>query len=226
MIEHNNRKYYNWSVYYITEVFLNKYIPYFKGHLYDLGCGTRPYESFLIKFCEKYIGVDWGDTLHDLKADIVGDLNSKLPIEDEKADTIFSISVMEHLHEPQIFLNESYRILKKEGYLVLQVPFMWHIHEEPYDYFRYTKYGLEKMLSKAGFNVISIEASTGFWLTWFLKLNYQLIRVINGESLKIKLVRPFLKIFIKKNQNLAIYLDKKWPNSEKETQGYWVIAKK
>ncbi len=221
---HNNRKYYNWVVYDVADQFIVKYSKYYKGNLYDLGCGTRPYEEYFKIFCDSYIGVDWSDTLHNLKADIVADLNKKLPIDDEVADTLISFSVMEHLCEPQSFLNETHRILKKDGVFVLQVPFMWHIHEEPFDYFRYTKYGLKYMFEKAGFKKIEVESSTGFWVSWFVKLNYQLHTMLSGNSIKKKILRKFFKPFIRYNQKLAVYLDQKLVKNEKETQGYWVIA--
>lgn len=223
---HNNRKFYNWSVYDVADEFIIKYSKYYKGELYDLGCGTKPYEDYFKQFCSNYVGVDWSDSLHNLTADIVTDLNKALPIENEKADTIVSFSVMEHLYNPQGFLEEAYRILKKDGKIILQVPFMWHVHEEPYDYFRYTKYGLQFMFEKAGFKNIVVESSTGFWVNWFVKLNYQLVRIMSGKSLKRRALKFVLKPFIKHNQKWAFYFDKKWPKTDKETQGYWVVATK
>ena len=109
--------------------------------------------------------------------------------------------------------------------MVLQVPFMWHVHEAPYDYYRYTKYGLEYMFKKAGFTAIQIEAQTGFWVNWFVKLNYQLIR-IKYNSRKKRFFRKIIHWFINWNQKLGVKLDKKWYNGEGETQGYFVVAKK
>ena len=222
---HNNRLYYNWALYDNSDSFLEKYSIVIKGTLYDLGCGERPYESFFLNYCSKYIGVDWSDTMHNLKADIIADLNQPLPIGCGDADTIVSISVMEHLKEPQNFLNECHRILKPEGYLILQVPFMWHVHEAPHDYFRYTRFGLKYMLEKAGFAEINIEEQTGFWLNWFIKLNYQLIR-IRYRSAWMRLLKPLIKYFIHKNQKIGVWLDKKWYPAEDETQGYYVTAMK
>jgi SAM-dependent methyltransferase len=223
---HNNRKYFNWILYDIGDRFLEKQIDLYKGDLYDLGCGERPYEHFFLQYCEKYIGVDWGKTLHNLKADVIADLNKPLPIDSEKADTIISLSVMEHLREPQTFLNESYRILKKGGAIILQVPFMWHVHEAPYDFFRYTRFGLQYMFEKAGFVDIHIEAQTGFWTTWFVKLNYQLVRIkYKSWFSKVILKRVVIK-FITFNQNFGFWLDERWYSSEDETQGYFLIANK
>jgi len=159
---HNNRGWHNWSLYNIGDKFLDKYSKYYKGTLVDLGCGTAPFKEYFLQYCAKYIGIDWTKTQHNSKADIVSDLNKSIELEDDMADTVISLSVMEHLCEPQLFLNESYRILKQGGAMVLQVPWQWHVHEAPHDYFRYTPYGLKYMFEKAGFVDIEVEAQCGF----------------------------------------------------------------
>lgn len=223
--KHNNRNYYNWVIYDIGDMWLRKFSDKYKGRLYDLGCGEMPYKKWLLNFADDYVGVDWGNTLHEFRADIIADLNQVLPIDDEVADTVFSISVMEHLCEPQLFLNESHRILKSGGTIVLQVPFMWHLHEAPYDYFRYTRYGLRYMFEKSGFSDICIYPTTGFWVMWTLKFNYQTRRLIRGPWFIRIISRFFLRLVWSINQHLAWYLDKVW-KIEDETAGYFVIARK
>jgi len=106
----------NWLVFKYAEKWLSDWAQHIRGTLYDLGCGERPYEHFILQHADAYVGVDWSNTLHDLKADVVADLNQPLAmIKDQSADTVFSVSVMEHLCEPQNFLNESFRILKQGG---------------------------------------------------------------------------------------------------------------
>ena len=170
----------NWLAIKKNNETLEKNFKNLKGIVYDLGCGERPYEEDILKVSDKYIGVDWGGTLHKLKADIVSDLNKPLPIESEVADTVTSFQVMEHLCEPQTMLNEAYRILKRDGNIILTVPFQWWVHEAPYDYFRYTPYGLKYMFEKAGFEDIKITPNTGFFSMWILKMNYFSARFIRG----------------------------------------------
>jgi len=55
---------------------------------------------------------------------------------------------------------------------------MWHVHEAPYDYFRYTRYGLEYLLNKNGFVHIEIKENTGFWQTFVLKFNFWINMII------------------------------------------------
>lgn len=222
---HKNRRSYNWLIYESNDFWLDNLKKQFRGHIYDLGCGEMPYKDWLLTHADQYTGVDWGGTLHQLKADIVADLNEPLPIESEVADTVVSFSVMEHLREPQVFLNEAYRILKQGGYMVLQVPFMWWVHEAPHDYYRYTQYGLSYMFEKAGFSDINVYAQTGFWAMWTLKLNYQTTRLIRGPWLVRKTIAFLLRALWASDQRVALLLDRYW-KSEGETAGYFVVAHK
>ena len=192
----------------------------------DLGCGEAPFKDYFLQFSDSYIGVDWTKTLHNSKADIVSNLNEKIELDDETADTIISLSVMEHLCEPQIFLHESYRILKTGGIMILQVPWQWHVHEAPHDYFRYTPYGLKYMFEKAGFINIKVEAHTGFFTTWIVKFNYFSMRFIRGHKLFRWLLKAILIPIWTIGQLLAPYLDKLDRNWAAETQGYFVMARK
>lgn len=109
---HTNRQPYNWLVYNLGDRSLEKYIPYYKGVMYDLGSGESPYKDFFLQHADQYVAVDWAESLHDLKADILADLNKPLPIESSVADTVISLSVLEHLHSPRTLLAEAYRILR------------------------------------------------------------------------------------------------------------------
>jgi len=223
---HTNRGWHNWLIYNISDKFLEKYSKNYKGNLYDLGCGEAPYKEYFLQYADSYIGVDWTKTLHNSQADIVSDLNKKIELESEVADTIVSLSVMEHLCEPQIFLNEAYRILKKDGVMILQVPWQWWIHESPHDYFRYTPYGLKYMLDKAGFSNVIVEAQTGFFTMWLTKINYFTSRFIRGPKLLRWSIKVILIPFWTFNQLVAPILDKLDRSWEAETQGYFVFAKK
>lgn len=223
---HPNKKAYNRLIYDTYDKYFDEYSKHYKGTLYDLGCGEAPYKKYFLQYCDEYVGVDWGDSLHKIEANIVANLNEPLPIEDEKADTVVSLSVLEHLCEPQIFLNECFRILKKEGTLILEVPWMVWIHEEPHDYFRYTPYGLKYMLKKAGFKDIHVQPTTGFFTMWFIKMNYFSLRWIKGSKLRKKLTKFMLLPFWYLAQIVAPKLDSLHRGWSKETQGFFVVAKK
>lgn len=222
---HSNRSPHNWLIYDVSDAWLTRFTDQYKGHLYDLGCGEMPYKSWLLNYADQYTGVDWDSTLHELKADILADLNEPLPIESEVADTVISLSVMEHLREPQVFLREAHRILKPRGAMILQVPFMWWVHEAPYDYYRYTRFGLQYLFEKAGFVDVQVYPSTGFWTMWTLKFNYQTARLVRGAWLIRKVVGLILRGVWAIDQRIAPWIDKHW-KGESETAGYFVVAKK
>lgn len=224
---HSNRSLDNWLIYNIGDKFLNKYSKYYKGNLVDLGCGEAPYKNYFLQFADSYTGVDWSNTFHNSGADVVSNLNERIELPDESADTLISLSVMEHLCEPQVFLNESYRVLKGGGCnMILQVPWQWWIHEAPHDYFRYTPYGLKYMFEKAGFVDVKVEPQTGFFTTWIVKMNYFSARFIRGPRLLRWLIKAILLPFWAIGQVLAPYLDKLDRNWAAESQGYFVLARK
>jgi len=225
-LNHPNRRLHNWLVYKSRTRLLIKNIENYRGVIFDLGCGESPYRAFFLQYADKYFGIDWSDSVHDTKAEIIADLNQELPVDTEVADTVVSFSVMEHLCEPQNMLNEAFRILRPGGAMVLQVPWQWRIHEAPHDYFRYTPYGLEHMLKKAGFQDIVIEAQSGVFTTIVMKFNYFTRRLISGpKPIRAILFTVFAPLWWL-GQVLAPYLDKLDKNWSLESSGYFVTARK
>ena len=192
----------------------------YTGCVVDLGCGTAPYKNLILAKADKYIGVDWYNSLHDQKnVDIFASLIEPLPIENESTDVVVAFQVMEHLPEPLPFLKEAYRILRVDGCMCVTVPLMWHVHEAPHDYYRYTRYGLEYLFRKAGFGKVEVQENTGFWFMMALKFNYHTARWRLG-AFKLLLV-PIWWL----NQELALLLDK-WDGHPEETGSYTVCARK
>ncbi len=223
---HSNSGAHNWLVYKNNDRFLREFAPLYKGVLYDLGAGESPYRDFFLKYVERYAAVDWGESLHETNVDILADLNEALPIDSGVADTVVSLSVMEHLREPQTMLNEASRILTSGGYLILQVPWQWWIHEAPHDYFRYTPYGLKYLLEKAGFMEISVRPQNGFFSMIVLKFNYFSMRFVRGPWPLRWIARLILLPIWFIGQVLAPFFDKLDRNCAAETTGYFVTAKK
>jgi len=226
MAYHVNYLQHNWLIKRICNQLVENNKRYFRGTVYDLGCGERPYEQEILSVADNYIGIDWLDSQHRLKVDIIADINKVLPIDCEVADTVTSFQVMEHLSEPQLFLNEAYRILKKSGNIILTIPFQWGVHEAPYDYYRYTPYGLKYLFTKSGFQSVNIIAYAGFFTMWILKLNYFSTRFIRGPKIIRELIKSILILFWNIGQLLAPLLDKLDRSKELESPGYIVTATK
>lgn len=76
-----------------------------------------------------------------MNPDIIGDV-CRIPFPDQSIDFIIMMEVLEHVKEPFIAVSEIYRVLKPGGRVILSTPFIYPVHAEPHDYFRYTKNGL------------------------------------------------------------------------------------
>ena len=191
-----------------------------------MGCGEAPFKEWFLQSADSYTGVDWAGSAHDVKADIIADLNKALPIRDEAADTITALSLLEHLCEPGIFLKESCRILKRNGHMIISVPFQWWEHEAPHDYYRYTSFGLRYALEKAGFEVVEILPQRGFFTMWLLKFNYFTSRFVRGPR-PISSVLRFLGGLVWHTAQIAApLLDKLDRYPALETCGFYAVARK
>jgi SAM-dependent methyltransferase len=120
----------------------------------------------------KHIGVDHAATKHDASQIDVFASSYDTTLPADSADTVLCTFVLEHLERPQDALREMHRILKPNGHMILGAPLFWHLHEEPRDFYRYTKYGLTHLLITAGFEVVQIEPLAGFVVTFTQELCY------------------------------------------------------
>jgi SAM-dependent methyltransferase len=143
----------------------------------DAGAGDAPYAS-LFAHCA-YVTQDWPGSVHAGAgaAAIVADLHA-LPVADASFDAVVCTEVLEHVAEPARVLGELFRVLAPGGRVLVSVPFVNELHEEPHDHYRYTSWGLRGLLERAGFAVSSLEASSG----WFATLA-QLLRHAGAATL-------------------------------------------
>lgn len=212
----------NLLIYYIHDKELKRYsATYLKGKMIDIGCGAKPYKDLLSPYITEHIGLDYENTIHNKSnIDIFGSAY-KIPVDDASFDSAICTAVLEHLEEPEQALKECYRILKNNGIAIYTVPFIWHIHEEPRDFYRFSKYGLEYLFKKVGFEIIEIKALSGFWVTFGQLLVYNIYR-FNRSILRWTYIVPIIGLII---QGISYILD----NIDKTEQWTWmyiVIARK
>ena len=94
--------------------------------------------------------------------DCVGDL-AAIPLATNSFDGALNVVVLEHLPRPDLALAEIARVLKPGGRLLLIAPQQWEVHQAPYDYFRFTRYGLQDLCRRAGLVLDSIEPMGGYF---------------------------------------------------------------
>ena len=115
--------------------------------LLDIGCGERPYERL---FHADYVGVDLNPRP---TADALARAE-RLPFRDESFDVAVCTQVLEHVLDPGSVLQETRRVLRKEGLFFLSTHGVWLEKHEAADYWRWTLDGLTRILTAAGFEIL------------------------------------------------------------------------
>lgn len=194
---------------------------YLRGRLLDIGCGVKPYRELVAPFVTEHVGVDHAGTMHDKGAiDLLGTAY-EIPCADGSFDSALSTSVLEHLEEPERALRECYRVLAPGGHAIYSVPFIWHLHEEPRDFYRFSEHGLRYLFEKVGFEVVELVPLSGFWATFATMLSYNLSRLSRGPLKKLRIVDA-LQLGIQGAAFLLEAVDR----SEAWTCLYMIVARK
>lgn len=194
---------------------------YFSGQLIDIGCGIKPYQDLVKPYVEEHIGVDHEASFHDASnVDIFGTAY-EIPVASDVYDSALCSAVLEHLEEPEQAIRECHRVLKPGGYAIYSIPFIWHVHEAPRDFYRYSKYGIRYLFEKAGFEIVELKALSGFWVTFGQLFVYNLYRLNRGPLRWFRII-VVLGLLI---QGLAYLLDK-IDRTERWTWMYMVVARK
>ncbi len=129
----------------------------------DAGAGQVPFSQLFSE--NRYVALDFGRGDPDWdysRLDVVADLES-LPLRSGCAAAVINTQVLEHVREPGLVLKEIHRILEPGGELFLTVPQGWHEHQQPYDFFRFTSFALDRLLDKAGFAGWTIQPMGGYF---------------------------------------------------------------
>lgn len=143
--------------YQVTLPLLKKHV---KGRFIDLGCGDLPFKEQLAPFVSVYDSLDFFPGNSEVT--YVSDLQQIDQVADEIYDSAMCLEVLEHIPNPARAINEIFRILKPGGICVVSVPHLSRLHEEPYDFYWFTRYGLQYLFEQQeNFKIIHLQNRGG-----------------------------------------------------------------
>ena len=132
---------------------------------------------------------------------------------------ICMFEVLEHTKNPINAIQNLYEIIDENNYVMLSTPFIFHIHDEPHDFFRFTKYGLEILFQN--FKEVVVKPRNG----WFETILVLFVRLRMERNILSKIIgNLFILIYFLLTP--ITYLLQSIIKSEKITTGYFVYAKK
>ena len=132
------------------------------GLVLDIGAADRWIEAELPSSCH-YVALDYpatGAILYGATPDVFADA-ARIPLKNKSVDSVIFLEVLEHLEFPDLALKEIGRVLKDDGVLLMSLPFLYPIHDSPYDFQRYTKFGLKRELEAAGLEIEEMHNALG-----------------------------------------------------------------
>ena len=127
------------------------------GRLLDVGCGTSPYKPLFAH--TTYIGLDLAPERHP---DAIANAQN-LPVRSTSMDSVLCTEILEHVPDPDQVMREIWRVLVPGGVVLITTPMSWNLHYEPFDFRRYTCYGLQQLLNRHGFEIIEIQRIGGLF---------------------------------------------------------------
>jgi len=131
-----------------------------RGIVLDVGSGMQPYRH-LAQPGATWIGLDLPSTWSGAPVAQIHGSGEVMPIRSGSIDAVLSTQVIEHMPHPWLFFHEVARVLRPGGTAIVSAPHAQWLHEEPHDYYRFTKYGMRQLAEDAGLCVIEIEPIGG-----------------------------------------------------------------
>jgi ubiquinone/menaquinone biosynthesis C-methylase UbiE len=192
-----------WYSVFINPYFINRYTLYRTIHnfsaalephikILDVGCGIKPYKKLFSD--SEYTGIDirgggHADTEKTVDAYYDG---THIPFKNETFDVIICTQVLEHAVDAETLIAECSRVLKPNGSLFLTMPFIYHEHEIPYDFRRFTRYGHMQICEKNHLQIENIIKTTGFCGTFAQLFCATLFEALPFKSIIFKILITFI----------------------------------
>lgn len=152
-----------------------------RGELLDVGCGWRPFAGVFAGCVNRYWGTDLFSS-EDL-AGVPPDFFSRaeaLPVRSASLDTVLGLSMLTYLESPGLALDEAFRVLRPGGVMIMEFTQMSAVLDHGHDYFRFTRFGAELLVRRAGFEPVEVIPIGGLWSRVGLHLIGRLNRLNRG----------------------------------------------
>lgn len=183
--------------------------------LLEIGCGRGDFLFGFHKAGLNCSGVDREKSSVELLSDLdvrQCDISEQaLPFDDDTFDVIYHKSLIEHLYDPLYLMDETYRVLKKGGKLIILTPDWKSQMENFYEDFThcrpYTTTAIKDLLSIQGFKNVIAERFYQLPLLWkcpYLSIFSKILGVFLSvnfarwltDKLKIKYFRWSVELMI------------------------------
>jgi len=92
-----------------------------------------------------------------------------LPFKESSFDGVWIQAVLEHVVDPNMVVGEIFRVLKPDGYVYSETPFMQQVHEGAFDFTRYTVLGHRYLFKNFKALDIGGNGGVGIVLEWSIK---------------------------------------------------------
>ena len=191
------------------------------GSVLDLGGDARSDYRLLFQGEPSYTTLNL-----DLKAqpDILHDLEKPLPVQDSSYDHVLLINVLEHVFEYRQLIREAVRAVRRNGKVLIVVPFLFPEHPSPQDYWRFSKEALKRECELAGLKSEPVQSlGSGVFAARYVLLDRLLPTPL--RMLGSIFVGPVVLILDALWTKLARALKKKYAPSD-YALGYVVVAEK
>lgn len=210
-----------------TRSILKQVLPtYCSGLVADIGAGPCKYKSLITRYAQGYIAIDNLSSEYqykpeeEIRVNVVGDV-LELPFQDNAFDTVICTQVMEHVPEPFVLMSELTRITRKGGYVIMATGWIWPYHQEPRDYFRFSRDAFKYMYEKNDLELLELIPN-GKAFTLFLHFPLRMLELryplfLEMENRLWRLIR-FLEL-------LCEWLDSRL-SSEDDSIGYLAVGKR
>ncbi len=157
-----------------SAMFINvkKLSNYVSGKTLDVGSGSKPYISLFSKVTT-YIGMDIEQSGHKHQREYIDVFydGETFPFEENSFDSLVFFEVLEHVFNPDTFFKQISKVVKPGGHCLVTIPFIWGEHEQPYDFARYSSFGLKHIFDVHGFEIIKHKKYLTDFRLIFLLIN-------------------------------------------------------